>query len=178
MGGPPGMGGPGGWGSRGDRGDRSDRSDKSGDRGTSGGGQDASSRKDEIDDERPNVLRYGKTPKELPSWFTELDTDKDAQIGLYEWRAAGRSIEEFLAKDLNGDGFLTAEEVLKNPTLGAAEAKSDSSKGNTSRSADVRGSNNGSSRDKDKSSKDKDKTNKEEKKPSEPTGNPFLKNKG
>jgi Ca2+-binding EF-hand superfamily protein len=64
------------------------------------------------DDKKPIVYRAGKLPKELPSWFAELDTDHDAQVGLYEWKKSGRSLEEFAAMDRNGDGFLTVEEVL------------------------------------------------------------------
>jgi lysophospholipase L1-like esterase/Ca2+-binding EF-hand superfamily protein len=47
----------------------------------------------------------------LPTWLSELDTDGDGQVALYEWRAAGRSLEEFQRLDLNGDGFLTPREV-------------------------------------------------------------------
>ena len=60
----------------------------------------------------PTVYRFGSLPKELPSWFSELDTDKDAQVGLYEWKVSGRPIEEFTKMDRNGDGFLTVDEVL------------------------------------------------------------------
>lgn len=69
------------------------------------------------EEQRPVVLRYGKMPKELPSWFTDLDTDKDGQVGMYEWRFDNRPVAEFMAMDLNGDGLLTAEEYLrfKNP---------------------------------------------------------------
>jgi Ca2+-binding EF-hand superfamily protein len=64
-------------------------------------------------DERPLVFRYGKLPtKELPSWFIELDTDKDGQVGLYEWRAGKRDIAEFKLYDTNRYGFITAEELL------------------------------------------------------------------
>src|SRR5262249_15447941 len=48
----------------------------------------------------------------LPDWFAKLDTDKDGQIGLYEWLAAKKPIDEFKDMDRNGDGFLTPEEVL------------------------------------------------------------------
>jgi len=61
----------------------------------------------------PVAYRVGKLPKELPAWFTQLDTDQDAQIGLYEWKASGRSIEEFRKIDRNNDGFLTVDEVLR-----------------------------------------------------------------
>ncbi len=66
----------------------------------------------EEEERRPVVYRTGKLPRGLPAWFEQLDTDRDAQVGLYEWRASGRPIEEFLKMDRNGDGFLTPEEVL------------------------------------------------------------------
>lgn len=47
----------------------------------------------------------------LPDWFKQLDTDGDGQIGLYEWKAAGRPVAEFLAMDRNGDGYLEPDEV-------------------------------------------------------------------
>lgn len=62
--------------------------------------------------QRPVVYHAGNLPKELPAWFAALDTDKDGQIGLYEWKASGRSLEEFRRIDRNDDGFLTVEEVL------------------------------------------------------------------
>ena len=65
------------------------------------------------DEKRPVVFRTGKLPKELPSWFEEADKDKDGQVGLYEWKATNKPVRDFLAMDLNGDGFLTVEEVLR-----------------------------------------------------------------
>jgi hypothetical protein len=52
-------------------------------------------------------------PGRLPEWFTRLDTDEDGQVGLYEWRAAGKPIDEFMAMDLDGDGLLTPDEYLR-----------------------------------------------------------------
>lgn len=52
-------------------------------------------------------------PKGLPAWFKLLDADGDGQIGLYEWRAAGKSFAEFAEYDLNDDGFIEPEEVLR-----------------------------------------------------------------
>jgi Ca2+-binding EF-hand superfamily protein len=66
----------------------------------------------EKEEPKPVVYRAGKLPKELPAWFAQIDTDGDGQISLYEWRAAGKSIEEFQKIDRNGDGFLTIAEVL------------------------------------------------------------------
>jgi len=57
---------------------------------------------------------------DLPEKYRKYDTDHDGQIGLYEWKAAGLPIPEFQAMDLNGDGFLTPDEL---------EAAADSSKG-------------------------------------------------
>lgn len=65
-------------------------------------------------DQRPTVFRAGNLPKGLPQWFAELDTDKDGQVALWEWRRGGKPIEEFSAWDRNEDGFITAEEVLRN----------------------------------------------------------------
>jgi len=64
------------------------------------------------EDTKPTVYRAGKLPPGLPPWFEQLDTDHDAQIGLYEWKVSGRPIDEFVKMDRNGDGFLTVEEVL------------------------------------------------------------------
>jgi Ca2+-binding EF-hand superfamily protein len=61
---------------------------------------------------QPVAYRIGKLPQGLPDWFTQLDTDQDAQIGLYEWKVSGRSLDEFNKIDRNGDGFLTVDEVL------------------------------------------------------------------
>lgn len=66
----------------------------------------------EQEDKKPVVYRAGKLPKDLPAWFQQLDTDGDGQVGLYEWKASGRSMKEFEQMDRNGDGFLTVEEVL------------------------------------------------------------------
>ena len=63
-------------------------------------------------DRRPDVIRAGKLPKELPRWFGELDTDQDGQVALHEWFKAGKEIDEFKEWDRNDDGLLTAEEVL------------------------------------------------------------------
>src|SRR5205085_4502650 len=68
---------------------------------------------DEEDEPKPVVYRAGKLPKDIPSWFVQLDTDGDGQIGLYEWKNSGRSLQEFQAMDRNGDGFLTIDEVMR-----------------------------------------------------------------
>jgi len=76
------------------------------------------------DDKRPTVYRTGKMPKELPAWFEEADKDKDGQVGLYEWKASGKSVSEFLAMDHNGDGFITVEEILRHQRVVAKSADS------------------------------------------------------
>jgi Ca2+-binding EF-hand superfamily protein len=80
-----------------------------------GGGGGGAVITDEVQEEERKavVYRAGNLPKELPPWFAQLDTDNDGQVGLYEWKAAGRPIIEFLSMDANGDGLLTVEEVLR-----------------------------------------------------------------
>jgi hypothetical protein len=94
----------------------------------SSGGSDRSdrSRKQEEEDVRPVVYRYGKMPKEIPSWFEDLDTDKDGMVGLYEWRRkSSKSTGEFIKYDLNGDGYMTAEEWLRFQRLELERSKTD-----------------------------------------------------
>lgn len=66
---------------------------------------------------KPVVYRYGKLPEGMPAWFTEADTDRDGQIGLYEWvKHWGDSeakLAEFKELDLNGDGLITVEEYQR-----------------------------------------------------------------
>ncbi len=74
------------------------------------------SRQSYKEDPRPQIFRAGKLPtKDLPEWFIRLDKegDNDGQVGLYEWKTLGKSVDEFMAMDLNGDGLLTAEEYLR-----------------------------------------------------------------
>jgi hypothetical protein len=67
----------------------------------------------EPDSDEPMVMRAGALPPGLPAWFSQLDEDGDGQIGLYEWRQAGWSIEEFQKLDHNDDGFLEPAEILR-----------------------------------------------------------------
>src|SRR5262249_5997149 len=77
------------------------------------------------EEKRPTVYRFGNLPKELPAWFAQLDTDKDGQVGLYEWKKGGGDIRKFMEMDRNGDGFLTVEEVLRYQKMVAAARKSE-----------------------------------------------------
>lgn len=55
----------------------------------------------------------GQMPQGLPGWFVKFDSDRDGQIGLYEWKKSGRSLDEFKRMDRNNDGLLTVEELLR-----------------------------------------------------------------
>jgi Ca2+-binding EF-hand superfamily protein len=54
-----------------------------------------------------------RTKAALPGWFAELDTDKDGQLALFEWRKAGRALNLFMEMDLDNDGLLTRDEYLR-----------------------------------------------------------------
>jgi hypothetical protein len=83
------------------------QAERSGDPGSTGGPMPPP-----VEEQKPVVFRAGKLPPNMPSWFVELDTDKDAQVGFYEWKSKGRKPEEFSEFDRNNDGFATVEEVL------------------------------------------------------------------
>jgi hypothetical protein len=62
---------------------------------------------------RPMVSRATRLLPGLPDWFTALDTDRDGQVGLYEWKRAGRTLADFRRYDENADGFITPDECLR-----------------------------------------------------------------
>jgi len=88
----------------------------------SGGSRDEPNNIDP-EDERPTIYRYGKLPREFEKEYGSLDSDKDGQIGLYEWRAASREVDTFVKMDLNGDGLLTAEEYIRYTKSASSESK-------------------------------------------------------
>jgi len=95
-----------------------------------GSGEDSSTRNiasiiievEELD-RKPVVYRPGGvTLAGLPAWFKELDTDKDGQVAMFEWRRGGSALEkhsispdldEFAKWDLDGDGYITPDEALR-----------------------------------------------------------------
>jgi hypothetical protein len=102
-----------------------ERTERRRDRGQGGSDQGgAQPEQSPPEEKRPVVYRIGKLPKELPAWFSQADADRDAQVGLYEWKQAGRNVDEFLKMDLNGDGFVTVEEVLRYQKAQAKLARS------------------------------------------------------
>ncbi|MCI0681565.1 MAG: hypothetical protein L0Y71_05640 [Gemmataceae bacterium] len=87
-------------------------------------------------DSRPTVLRAGKLPKEL-KWFEQLDTDGDGQVAMFEWRKAGKSMDDYATLDRNEDGFITPEEALRT-TMAYNQARDDNGEGNRDRDRDRR----------------------------------------
>ena len=62
----------------------------------------------------------GDVTEGVPGWYFEYDTDQDGQVSLYEFRQAERSetsFEQFSVLDLNEDGFLTTNEVLRSKAV-------------------------------------------------------------
>lgn len=114
-GGPPGGGSP-GWGGPG--------GPNGGPPGQPGGDEkdDGKKKEKEIDYNQVGI-RYGMLPPGLPDWFTELDSDKDGQVGLYEWRQAGRKTADFNDLDADGDGLLAPRELLRVEAIKAEQAK-------------------------------------------------------
>ncbi len=59
----------------------------------------------------------GDTGEGLPGWFFELDVDRDGQVAMHEFAPESEwSLEkhnEFDTFDLNADGLLTSQEVLR-----------------------------------------------------------------
>ena len=90
-----------------------------------------------IEERKPLVYHADNLPKELPPWFKDLDTNRDAQVSLYEWKNSGRSIADFLAMDRNNDGFLTVEEVLDYEARKGSDRSANNGQSVTSRSSPV-----------------------------------------
>jgi hypothetical protein len=98
------------------------------------------------DEVKPTIYRVGHLPKDLPEWFVRLDKsgDCDGQVGLWEARNDKTVLEEFSKYDLNGDGLITAEEVLRfKATLAKKTSSDDSSGRDRSRDRDSRSTSNG-----------------------------------
>jgi hypothetical protein len=74
------------------------------------GGRD---REDPEEPRRPVVYRAGNLPRDFPYASLDENGDKDGQVGLYEWKNAGKRIAEFQDLDLNKDGFLTVDEYYR-----------------------------------------------------------------
>jgi hypothetical protein len=76
------------------------------------GGRDRD-REDADEPRRPVMYRAGNLPRDFPYASLDENGDKDGQVGLYEWKNAGKRISEFQDLDLNKDGFLTVDEYYR-----------------------------------------------------------------
>jgi Ca2+-binding EF-hand superfamily protein len=72
-----------------------------------------------------NASRAGNSPSRLPDWFLKLDSDRDGQIGLYEWKdkwtESKLPFAEFFSMDRNDDGFITVDELWRYLALQSAD---------------------------------------------------------
>jgi hypothetical protein len=109
------QGGGGGGRDRGQGGDRGPGGYGGGPMGEGNGDRGYGGRDDfrGTEETKPVAMRYGHLPKDLPSWFDRDDGNKDGQVALHEWRLSGKKLEEFYTYDLNGDGLVTADELLR-----------------------------------------------------------------
>ncbi len=74
--------------------------------------QPLSSPKPRADSTRdPRPTRHSRVTRDLPEQYREQDTDRDGQIGFYEWPRG--KFAEFFKLDRNSDGFLTPRELIR-----------------------------------------------------------------
>lgn len=80
-------------------------------------------RRDGDQDEEQTKKERARVTFDLPDSHADADSDGDGQLGMYEWRRNGRSLNDFFELDGNGDGFVTAREVYL--VIGFPESESD-----------------------------------------------------
>jgi Ca2+-binding EF-hand superfamily protein len=57
--------------------------------------------------------RVFKLPSNIPKWFKEYDADGDGQVSLAEWMEKEDEEREFWKYDLNKDGLITFDELIR-----------------------------------------------------------------
>lgn len=140
---------------------------RNGDSGRSGDLNRSDSRSDRNSTSAPKKKERTPITARLPDSYLSKDTDRDGQIGLYEWSRA--DLEGFRKLDRNGDGFLTPRELAvtsgtspstmasvsppSNPDRSQSDAsRTDSSRGGSDRGDSRRGD---SGRGRDRDSRDR-----------------------
>jgi Ca2+-binding EF-hand superfamily protein len=78
--------------------------------------------------------RPSRGVEELPEPYRTYDKDGDGQIGLYEWPRD--RIREFVALDVNDDGFLTINELKKSSNGGATGRETPKEKKDEAKNSD------------------------------------------